>query len=417
MITWAHLRASAAPWLVLPALFYVGLYIDDVAYPEPSGYGVESGELAAFAMAVIAPVVAGAAAWEAGRHRSLGAMRATSARRLPQQFLRAAVPVLTLHLVLVVGAVVIASRAVGVWPGGSGWLGLAHLVVLPFGWLIIGWCLGLVLPRSVAAPAIGISCWAWLSMPHATTNPWLRHLGGFIDGTSTVTDVREPAVFAVPWLVVAGLAFAVWSLAGVRRRPGTAAVGILVAAVTFAAGRSVVIDWGYQPPTSPRSVAMACTGQAPRVCVPPEYKSYANQMRQDALPPIGRLKAAGITAPQELRVASTEIPLKPGVWPLYWSLPPVPGGGDRPQFIADLAESAVTGSAALGGVADCRQPGSPAAAWAALVMGLDEQAMRQGMLPADWAALQQIRSLSDQEQVAWFSKAVLSQKHCAQGMR
>lgn len=414
MITWANLRASAAPWLALPALFYVGLYIDDVTYTAPSGYGVQSGELAAFAVAIIAPAVAGAAAWEAGRHRRLSAMSTTSARRFPVQLLRAAAPVLTLQLVLSAGALVVARRAVGVWPGGTGWLAAAHLVVLPFGWLIIGWCLGLILPRSIAAPAVGISCWAWLSMPHAMANPWLRHLGGFIDGTSTVTDVRKPAVFVVPWLVVAGLALAFWSLTGVRRRPWIAAVGILVAAATFTAGRSLVIEWGYRPPTSPRHVALACTGQAPRVCVPPEYEPYAEQLRRDALTPLGRLKDAGIPAPRELRVTSAALPLKPGTWPLYWSLPPLNGGGDRVQYTADLAESAVSGAAALAGVADCRQPGSPAAAWAALAMGVNEGAIRQGMLPADWAALQKVRGLSVHEQARWFNKAAVSQKHCVQ---
>ncbi|MFD9242836.1 hypothetical protein ACFV0D_13070 [Streptomyces sp. NPDC059556] len=416
MITWANLRASAAPWLVLPALFYVGLYIDDVAYPVPSRYGVESGELAAFAMAVIAPAVAGAAAWEAGRHRRLGAMRAASARPFPQELVRATTPVLILHLVLVLGALVIARRAIGVWPAGGGWLAVVHLVVLPFGWLIIGWRLGLVLPRSVAAPLVGISSWAWLSMPHAAANPWLRHLGGFIDGTSTVTDVRQPAVFAVPWLVVTGFALAVWTLAGARRRPWAAVVGILVAAATFTAGRSLVIDWGYQPPTNPRHVAMACTGQAPRVCVPPEFAPYAGQLRRDALTPIGRLKAAGISAPEELRVASAEAPIKPGTWPLYWSLAGLRDGGDHPQYIANLAEAAVTGTAALAGVADCQQPGSPAAAWAALVMGFNEPTMRQGMPPADWEALQRVRSLPNPEQAAWFNRAVGSQKHCVRGM-
>ncbi|MFI0990530.1 DUF7224 domain-containing protein [Streptomyces exfoliatus] len=416
MITWANLRASAAPWLALPALFYVGLYIDDVTYTAPSGYGVQSGELAAFAMAIIAPAVAGAAAWEAGRHRQLGAMRTTSARWLPEQLLRAAAPVLTLHLVLIAGALVMARRAVGVWPGGAGWLAAVHLVVLPFGWLIIGWCLGLILPRSIAAPVVGISCWAWLSMPHAIANPWLRHLGGFIDGTSTVTDVREPAVFVVPWLIVAGLALAFWTLAGVRQRPWTAAVSVLVAAATFTAGHSLVSDWGYRPPTNPRNIAMACTGQVPRVCVPPEYKPYAEQLRRDALTPIDRLKAAGIPVPQELRVTSPEIPLKPGTWPLYWSLPSLHGGGDRAQYTADLAESAVAGAASLAGVTDCRQPGSPAAAWAALAMGLNEEVIRQGMLPADWAALQKVRGLSVQEQARWFNTAAVSQKHCVRVM-
>ncbi|MFI6058001.1 hypothetical protein [Streptomyces sp. NPDC051286] len=412
MITWANLRASAAPWLLLPILLYAGLYIDDATFTAPSRYGVESGELAAHAIAVIAPAVAAAAAWEAGRHRLLGALSATGQRSALRQLLRAVTPVLILLFVLVTGALVMAYQAVGVLPEGAGWLAAAHLIVLSLGWLVIGWSLGLIMPRSIAAPASGIGCWAWLSMPHAMSNAWVRHLGGFIDGQSTVTDVLTPAVYLVPWGVVTGLALAFWVLARMRRRAWAVAVAFAVVAVTFTAGRALVIDWGYQNPTSPRSVAMACTGQAPRVCVPPEYEPYAQQLRRDALAPVKRLKDAEIAVPEELRVTSAKVPLKPGTWPLNWSLPPRGGGQDAAQFAADLAESAVTGTAAFAGVDDCRQPGSPAAAWAALVVGLDEKGVQAALPATEWAALQKIRRLPAEEQADWFTKTVASQNHC-----
>ncbi|MFJ8002465.1 hypothetical protein ACIQ7D_36075 [Streptomyces sp. NPDC096310] len=412
MIIWANLRASAAPWLVLPVLVYAGLYIDDATYTAPSKYGVQSGELAAYAIAVIAPAVAGAAAWEAGRHRLLGALTATSQRSAVRQLLWAAAPVLILQFVLVIGSLVAAYHAVGVLPGGAGWLGVAHLIALPFGWLVIGWSLGLLLPRSIAAPAVGIGCWAWLSMPHATANTWVRHLGGFIDGLSTVTDVRTPAVYAAPWGVVTGLAMAFWILARTRRRAWAVALAFAVAAATFTTGRALVVGWGYQHPTEVRGVALSCTGQEPMVCVPPEYEPYAEQLRRDALAPIKKLKVAGIATPKELRITSAKVPLKPGIWPLYWSLPPLRGGQDSTQYTADLAESAVTGTAALAGVDDCRQPGSPAAAWAALVVGVEEQAIKAAVPDTEWVELKKIRQLPTGEQADWFTKAAVSQEHC-----
>ncbi|TLQ44681.1 DUF7224 domain-containing protein [Streptomyces marianii] len=415
MITWANLRSSAALWLALPALFYAGLYIDDVTYTAPSRYGVESGELAAYGMAIIAPAVAGAAAWEAGRHRLLGALRIVGARRLPHQLFRAVTPVLILHLLLIVGALVMARRAVGVWPGDAGWLAVAHLVVLPLGWMIIGWCLGEVLPRSIAAPIAGIGCWAWLSVPHTLATAWVRHLGGFIDGTSTVTDVRLPAAYAVPWAVVAGMGLALWLFVHMRRRAWGAAVGVLVLAITFVTGRIMVADWGYQRPTSPRSVAMTCVGDAPRVCVPPEYKQYAEQLRRDALVPLARLKAAGLTSPQELRITSDTVPLKPGTWPLFWSLPPLHSQADPDQYAVSLAQSAVVGTAARAGT-DCRQGSAVPSAWAALVIGVDEPAMRQAMLDTDWAALQEVRRLPAKEQLDWFGKAAASGEPCSRGV-
>ncbi|OII66872.1 hypothetical protein [Streptomyces sp. CC77] len=412
MITWANLRSSSAPWLALPALFYVSLYIDDVTYTVPSKYGVEAGELAAYGMAVIAPAVAGAAAWEAGRHRSLGAIRTTGARRLAQQLLWGATPVLILHLLLVAGALVMARRAVGVWPGGAGWLAMAHLIVLPLGWLVIGWCLGSVLARSIAAPTAGIGCWAWLSLPHTLANPWARHLGGFIDGTSTVTDIRDAAVYTVPWLVTVGLSLALWLSVYMRRGPWSTAAGVLVVAITLVTGRFLVIDWGYSRPTSPREVAMTCTGQAPRVCVPPEYKPYVEQLRHDALAPLARLRGAGVTAPQELRVISPMTPLKPGTWPLYWSLPAPSSDNDLGQYWANLGQSAAAGTAALASATQCQMPSPLASAWAALVIGVDEQALRQQMPEAEWGKLQEVRRLPTKEQADWFSKTATSEGHC-----
>ncbi|WP_256105911.1 hypothetical protein [Streptomyces sp. ODS05-4] len=414
MITWANLRASAAIWLLIPSMFYIGLYIGDATYSAPSGYGIESGELAAFAVVVIAPAVAGAAAWEAGRHRQIAALQSTSSRGMLAVRFRAALPAALLGLALAVGALVLARRAVGAWPANAGWLAVAHLFVLPLGWLIVGWCLGTIMPRSVAAPIAAIGCWAWLSMPHAIANPWLRHLGGFVDGTSSLTDVRTAAVYTTPWLVVAGLAIATSTAVGAQRRGPGLIIATLVAVTTLASGRALTVDWGYRPPTHPRDVALTCEGAQPRVCVPPEYLPYTEQLRKDALKPLERLRAAGIPAPEELRIDSPERRLTPGAWPLYWALPPTGSGTEQVRYAADLAESAVTGVATLQGIEDCRTPGSFAAAWATLVVGVPEQTVRQGMSSPDWQRLTGIRQLPKSEQANWFQKTVASQKHCIQ---
>ncbi|MDI3388233.1 hypothetical protein QIS99_18775 [Streptomyces sp. B-S-A8] len=413
-LTWANLRSSAAPWIVLPAVFYISLYLGDITYSVPSHYGVESGETAAFAMAVIAPAAAAATAWEAGRYRLIGPVRSTSTRSPLVRFLRAAAPALLLYLVLAVAALVLARHATGVWPGGAGWFAVAHLVVLPLGWAVIGWFVGGAVPRSVAAPVVAIGCWGWLAMPHAMSNPSLRHLGGFIDGGSSVTDIRDAAVYLVPWGVVAGLAAAAWLMTGANRRGLKSTLAAAVAAATLTAGCLAVTDWGYRVPTHPRVVAMSCTGQDPRVCVPPEYQPYAEQLRKEAGEPLNRLKAAGVPAPQELRISSPETPPRAGTWPLQWSLPALDGPSGQDQYKTDLAEAAVAGTAANAGVRDCRQPGSVAAAWATLVIGADARSVQQAVSPADWSALQQIRRLPAEEQAEWFERKAASQEHCVE---
>ncbi|MFE4589206.1 DUF7224 domain-containing protein [Streptomyces laurentii] len=413
MITWAALRSSAAPWLVLPALVYAGLYVGASTPNMTPEYGVSSGELAAYGLAVIAPAVAGAAAWDAGRHRLLGALRTVGARGRARQFLRAAVPAATLHLVLVASMLVMARWGVGVWPSGAaGWLAVAHLLVLPAGWLVIGWFLGEVLPRSAAAPVAAIGCWSWLSLPHAVEPPWIRHLGGLISSGSSIMDLRRPSAYLVPWAVTAGVALALWLFVHARRRAWGAALGVLVLTVTLVTGRALVHDWGFDRPTSPRNVALTCVGEAPRVCVPPEYGRHAERLREDALVPLARLAAAGVTPPRELRFTSGEDRLEPGTWPLYWGPPRIGSPPPADPYEAEPAESSVVGTAALAGRTDCRAPTSLAAGWASLVIGKDERAVRPTMSDADWAVLQEVRRLPAEKQLGWFERGTASGELC-----
>ncbi|WUD85515.1 ATP-binding cassette domain-containing protein [Streptomyces sp. NBC_00503] len=58
----ANLRASAAPWVALPALVYSGPYITANRISVPTAYGVEAGEAVAQALPVMVGAVAAVAA-------------------------------------------------------------------------------------------------------------------------------------------------------------------------------------------------------------------------------------------------------------------------------------------------------------------------------------------------------------------
>ncbi|MEU9945577.1 DUF7224 domain-containing protein [Streptomyces lavendulae] len=416
MITWANLRASATPWVVLPALVYSGLYITGNRITVPTAYGVEAGETVAQSLPVVVGAVAAAAAWEAGRHRRLGAFPTTAARSALRQLVWAVTPVVVLQAVLLVGSFLLATNTVGTLPSGiGGWLGVAHAVVLPLGWTAIGWRLGHILPRSLAAPIAGIGGWMFLSFPQGMSNPWLRHLGGFIDGFSSPTDTRSPLAYLIPWAVLCGLALAFWLPVWVRRRLPALSLGMVLVIATILLGRSAVADWGYFRPSDARVVTPVCAGEAPRVCLPPEYASHVGGIRKDLKEPLAELRAAGVPLPGELLLASSKEPLKPGVWPLIWSLPLANGQKDPDSFRADLAESAVTGTAVNAGVIPCRRPGSMPAAWAALVVGVNEENVRRAMPPPAWQEITKIRTLPKEKQVSWFTEAARAQKHCGAG--
>ncbi|WP_326698244.1 hypothetical protein OG909_13380 [Streptomyces sp. NBC_01754] len=410
MILLGNLRASSAPWLILPTLLYLGTYVGGENFWGVPGYGPASGELAAWGVTVIVPTVAGAAAWEAGRQRRLGDIRRVGARSAVGQWLWAARPVFALHVVLVAGALVTAGLEVGAWPSGAGLLAVGHLLVLPLGWMVIGWVVGLLCPRAVAAPAAAVGSWVWLAVPHSMSSPAWRHLGGFVIEGSTLTDILDPLVFLVPWLVTAGFATAAVLTTGVRRRPWLPAVSAAIVVGTLVGGRSLVADWGFSPLTAARVGHTVCVGKAPAVCVPEEYESEAASLRRDSLPALKALQAAGLPMPRTLRMASDDLALKPGTWPLYWS-PENPTG----QLDIGLARSAVTGVAALTGVRDCRRP-SIADTWALLAVGTDERKVRETVPDQEWVQLQRIRELPAAQQTDWFTKTVQDQTHCVAGL-
>ncbi|GAA1180279.1 hypothetical protein GCM10009654_41830 [Streptomyces hebeiensis] len=410
MISLGNLRASSAPWLLLPAALYMGSYVGGDNFWGVHDYGPASGELAAWGITVITPAVAGSAAWEAGRQKVLGSIREAGARSVVRQWLWAIRPVMALHLSLVVVALVLAKFTVGVWPSGAGLLAVAHLLVLPCGWMIIGWVTGLLCPRAVAAPAVAVGSWAWLAVPASMSSPSWRHLGGFVIEGSTLTDTLDPLAYFIPWLVTAGFAGAFVLMAGSRRRPWLVAAGAALVVGTLVGGRSLVADWGFSPPTDARLGHTVCIGRAPAVCVPEEYETEAAGIRRHSLPALKALEGSGVPLPVTLRMASADLPPEHGTWPLYWS-----PDSSLEQLNVDLARSAVTGTAALHGVHDCRQP-SIAATWALLSVGVNEKEVQESTSPQEWAQLLRIRELPIKQQADWFTATVQDQTHCMAGL-
>ncbi|MCP9987983.1 hypothetical protein LUX01_16160 [Streptomyces sudanensis] len=412
MLKWAELRASAVLWLILPAASYLWLHLDSYGMAWSSRYGVQSGELASVGVAVTAPVMAAGAAWAAGRHRRLGHMDATSPRPVWRRLARATAPLWVLHAVLSATALVIARVKVGVWPGGPGWLAVAHLVLLPAGWLAIGWCAGRALPRSVAAPLLGIGCWAWLAFPQSFTAPWWRHVNGFVATLSDPTVTQVPTVYFVAWAVTASLVLAAWLMTGRRRRMGVAA-GAAVVAGALAGGGWAVDGWGYGGHVRARGTALVCVGEAPRVCVPPEYRPYADTLRRDTLEPLARVERAGVAPPRELRVVSEDAPVPPGVWPLtHWSPPRSHPGGATRSGPDVLVRPLIAGVAAQGGKKACVMDGTTPAYWAALVTTGEERPLPADLAPGRRRELEDLRRRPAAQQVAWFTQAVRGDRYC-----
>ncbi|MEU7564851.1 hypothetical protein AB0A99_02355 [Streptomyces fradiae] len=339
-------------------------------------------------------------------------MDATSPRPVWQRLARATAPLWVLHMVLSAAALLIARTKVGAWPGGSGWLAVAHLVLLPAAWLAIGWCAGMVLPKSVAAPLLGIGCWAWLAFPQSFDAPWWRHVNGFITTLSDPTVTPVPTVYFVAWAVTGSLVLAVWVMAGPRRPVGIVAGAVIIVGA-FAGGKWAVDGWGYAGHSQARDTALACVGEAPRVCVPPEYRPYADTLRRDTLEPLTRVKLAGLVPPRELHVISEHAPVPSGVWPLIrWSPPESHPGGATRSGPDVLTQPLISGVAAQGGRKACVMGGTMPVYWATLVTTGEERSVLAALRPDERRQLEALRRKPAAQQVAWFTQAVQGERYC-----
>ncbi|MYU23070.1 hypothetical protein [Streptomyces sp. SID8352] len=416
MIIQHQLRRSAAPWVILPAALFVYLYMQSAVFTVPSRYGVESGESTIYALAAIAPAVAACAAWDSGRIRPVRHMLTTSARSRWSLILFIGTPIAALGAALLVLAVVLAWINTGVLPSGAGWTALVHMFVVPAEWAVIGWYVGGRLPRSFAAPAAAALCWAWLTMPHAMSNAWLRHLGGFIDGTSTITEVHRPEIYFVPWAVTGCFVAAAWLLTRTGSRRVFLPAGAGAAAAALLVGHTAVSGWGYGNPASIRAVDSLCSGTDPQICVPPEYRSYIPQIRRSTQGPLGALVAAGVTRPKRMEILSPSVKPAPGVWRLHWSLPAVHQQAAYHTAADVMAISAVEGTAAQHGKQSCAGPSAPELVWATAVAG-DREAVRRGTAPQLWSLVGPVLDEPVKQQSAWFTQQVLNHACPVQGAR
>lgn len=416
MIIWHQLRRSAAQWVILPAALFVYLYMQSAVSTVPSHYGIESGESTIYALATIAPAVAACAAWDSGRMRPVRHMLTTSSRSRWSLLLFIGTPLAALEAALLVLAVVLARINTGVLPSGAGWTALAHMIIVPAEWAVIGWYAGGRLHRSIAAPAAAALCWTWLTMPHAMSNAWLRHLGGFIDGTSTITDVHRAEIYFVPWIFTGCLIAVTWLLTRTGPRRVFLPAGTGAAAVALLAGYAAVSGWGYSNPETVRAVHSVCSGTSPQICVPPEYRSYIPQIRHSTQGPLSALAAAGVTQPKRMEILSPSAKPAPGVWRLHWSLPTVHQQAEYHTAADVMAVSAVEGTAAQHGKHSCGGPSAPELVWATAVAGNKDE-VRKETDPQLWSLVGPVLDEPVKQQSAWFTQQVLDHACTVEGAR
>lgn len=275
---------------------------------------------------VIAPVAAGAAAWQTGRLR-----RSDAASWAPQRsrlviVVDAVAPVAAVAwavLGLAVARVVVADpRPPGGWGAGALPMVAAAVAVIA-GWVAIGAVAGSNAPTIAAVPGVVIVAYGAIVFPIAMDPLWLRHLTGFRSACCVVDSEVVPAAVLAPGIVALGVTGGAAVLVAGRSQTANRTLRAVAALVVVAGAVGAVLpsvaDLGPDP-TRERSSGLACQAGAgasaagpATVCLWAEHEGQRAAVDAAAAAMAQALDERGVTVPSRV----TERPATDGaddVW-------------------------------------------------------------------------------------------------------
>ncbi|MGW7291490.1 DUF7224 domain-containing protein [Streptomyces xiamenensis] len=391
------LRISSVAWALLPTLLVSWIMTEDRSRFATEGYGAAAATSALEAIFVPAAACAGCAAWEAWRLRRAGIWR------LPHGRGRYLIAANALAPVAFLGAAALLVSLACAWVEVRALPDLASVPMLLTGVLVlvshsaIGFLLGSLLPGLLSAPLMLLASYLWMGLPGAMEPP-LRHLNGLPTGSVWVTESFAVGSWAAPGLLALGLiAGAMAAVAPVLRGVvvrALAAAGCVTAAALGA--YAIVADWEYSPPTVPRAVTPVCAGEAPAVCVPPEFRAALPGARKAADEVVPLLASAGFTVPERIVMQSDRAPLPENTW-LFHSAPVLTEAAHR-ESIA-FSPLPVVPRCAFDMTTDW-ETGQLARAWLWLTAGAPPTYSRYE--EETLAVAEEIRRLPVAEQQEWF---------------
>ncbi|MFH8594056.1 hypothetical protein [Streptomyces rimosus] len=299
MRLWSRVRSSGALWaapfiVAIPVLYYFG----GASKPVGDVYGyaptiVSAPLYAAYAFAYAA--VAALAAWESGRLKEAGVRQLAPARSPYRIAVDVLWPVVLLGWLTVILPVAVALVDYGVWPTETSlrpvWLAMAVCVAHA----VIGFTVGQWVPKAIAAPVLAIGVWVAVSYSVTLDPAWLRNVSGAFFNKLMLGEAVSYQVLLPHVLLTGSIALAL-ALGWVRL--GRAVLRTALAVVVVAAGSgtacAMAADWGYTPPLLADQAPMACSGSAPRVCVPRTLDSALKPAQREVSEVLGAFGAAGV---------------------------------------------------------------------------------------------------------------------------
>jgi hypothetical protein len=294
--------------------------------------------------ALVYAVAAGLAAWESGRLKADGVWRLAPARSRLRIAAGALVPVWVLAWLTLLWPVVAWLVRVGSAPTAGCLPLLAMPLVVTVAYSVIGFTVGAVVNRYLAAPIlIGVVWYAVAASWSFSTHMWTRDVLGQYPSELAYGELPEPVSLLTHVLFVGGLGAGVlvWAVARLPWLP-RAALGVAVVLAGTLPARALADGWGADTPLSEGNVTVRCTGAAPSVCLPAISADRAPEVRREYAEVVADFRQTGVTvrAPRTITDSilsgSSGTPSSATVWRL-----PVTGTADGTRLRFSLARLAV----------------------------------------------------------------------------
>ncbi|MFJ8896938.1 hypothetical protein ACIRCZ_20325 [Leifsonia sp. NPDC102414] len=293
------LRTSSALW-ASPFALGLTLFYYTVGEGErnPASFGYaptlvseSMAPMYAFAYAVASSL----AAWEGGRLKAGGVWQLAATRSRVRIVASALTPVLILSWFMLILPVAIRLTSAGVSPTLDSLRPMVLALILAAAHCTIGFSVGNILPRQIAAPVMAAAIFIVVAFSVSTTPYWIRHVSG---------EYAEPLMFGElvsftsmwPHLLFTGsLAIAALSLwlpaRSVIIRVALAAALAMTGMVT---ARNLVAHWGPSEPVVIGAAPIECVGTHPKVCMPAATSVNLKDVHKDAISVLRDFRAAGV---------------------------------------------------------------------------------------------------------------------------
>ncbi|MFF3946782.1 hypothetical protein ACFYYN_18385 [Streptomyces sp. NPDC001902] len=408
-----RLRTSSAlrvaPFALALPLFY---YVDGSGNPPFNAYGYAPTVLSyalAFCYSFAYAVASALGAWEAGSLRQGGIWELAPFRSRTAIAAESLAPVVGLAWLMMLTPAGLALIDAGVWPSPVSLGPLAVGLMVSIGHAVIGFCVGMKVPRTICAPLLAVTVWILVAFSRAVDVPWPRHLSG---QQTEPLMFGETFSFAALWPHVAftgSLALAACVL-WMRRRAVALVVAAAVALLGTISAWAAVKDWDFNPKLNTQQVSTRCisggSGSALSVCMPSVTSAALPNARSETLKVLQDFDAAGVPRHPDfvtdtLADGRFSIPSTDKAWRV-----PLTEAAEQGNLRFEITLRAIGFT--------CSRPDPDlrrlSMAWAAHVTGTtdDWEKLRLRIKGPTEHQMQRIYKLPRQTQASWFNRTVLS---------